>query len=78
MKLFSLLALALLASVSAQAAELRVTGAAAEELYQSLNLPEVGVRDEHGGAEFAVAKYGNLVGCQKDLDDSGTECWIQQ
>jgi hypothetical protein len=78
MKLFSLLALAILTTASAQASELRISGAAAEELYASLNLPEVGVHDEHGGPDFAVAKYGKHLGCSKDLDGANATCWFLQ
>lgn len=78
MKLFAFTALALLSASLAQAAEIRLTGAAAEELYQSLNLPETGVRDEHGGADYAVAKYGRHLGCSKDLSSGQVECWILQ
>lgn len=76
MKLFALATLALLSASHAQAAETRITGAAAQELYQSLNLPETAVRDEHGGADYAVAKYGRHFGCSKDLSSGQVECWI--
>ena len=58
--------------------ETRFSGAAAIELYASLSIPEVSVSDEHGGPAYALAKYGKLFGCQKNLDGSNTECWYIQ
>ncbi len=58
--------------------DVRINGAAAKELYQSLALSEAPVADEHGGQAFAKAKYGTLVGCEMRLDDSSTECWTIQ
>ena len=58
--------------------ETRFSGAAAVELYASLNIPEVQVSDEHGGTTNATAKFGKLIGCQKDLYNQNTECWIIQ
>ena len=58
--------------------ETRFTGAAAVELYDSLNIPETPISDQHGGSTFANGKFGKLVGCQKSLDGNATECWIIQ
>ena len=78
MKNFAFLVLTVLTfSVSAKAAEIRVTGAAAEEIYNKLNIVETLVVDEHGGSATAVAKYGKFVGCQKS-NDGLFECWILQ
>jgi hypothetical protein len=58
--------------------ETRYAGAPAAELYTSLNIAETPVSDEHGGTVFATAKYGKLIGCQKDLNSNNIECWIIQ
>lgn len=68
---------ALAASQPPQNQEVFITGPAAQEMYNSLNITEVGVHDEHGGPDFARAKYGKLIGCQKDLDGSNVQCWAE-
>ena len=78
MKKLVFLSLATLAlSISANAAEIRVHGAAAEELYKKLNIVETAVVDEHGGPVLGLAKYGKFVGCQKS-NDGLFECWIME
>lgn len=79
MKHIPRLALLLVSGVAGAAVnsnEIRIRGAAAEELFESLKIEEVFVQDEHGGPEFAVAKYGKKIGCQRDLRDGSFECWI--
>ncbi|MGE3260966.1 MAG: hypothetical protein AB7K68_04225 [Bacteriovoracia bacterium] len=74
-----ILGIALLTAASmAQAAEFRITGSAAAEMFEKLNIAEIGVRDEHGGPDFAVAKYGKNIGCQKSFSSGAVECWIFQ
>lgn len=53
-----------------------ITGDAAAELYRKLNIQEVEVRDEHGGPAFGAAKYGDKIGCQRDLEGTHYECWF--
>jgi hypothetical protein len=76
MKLAILAGLFTLSAITANAAETRITGAVAQELYAKLNITEVAVKDEHGGTTIGTAKYGKLIGCQMDLSESIFECWI--
>ena len=83
MKNTFLMTMLLVSSVFAQAASscdnvTRIGGAAALELYASLNLPETLFQDENGGPEVATGKHGKLVGCQKTLKSGTIECWIVQ
>ena len=47
----------------ATASTVRISGAAAQELYAQLNIEETEVRDEHGGPVTGQAKYGKNVTC---------------
>lgn len=75
MKFVFIAALTLISAGFAQA-ETRMTGPAAAELYNLLQVPETAVADEHGGPVYAYAKYGRHVGCQRDLASTQYECWI--
>jgi hypothetical protein len=75
MKSAFVVALTVLSAAFAQA-ETRINGSAAREMYQSLNVVETPVADEHGGPIYAYAKYGRDLGCQRDLASTQFECWI--
>ncbi len=78
MKLLALAFVSVIPAAYAQpTTELRIEGAAAQEMYDHLNLPETEVRDEHGGQAFGKAKYGQHLGCEKVYDQAPT-CWINQ
>ena len=72
------LATASLAHANDVMTETRITGAAALTMWNELNLPVTPVRDEHGGPDFADAKYGRDRGCEKQRADGSVECWILQ
>lgn len=80
---YAFLALVALSSVSASAfeiaqpVEVRISGAAARELWDSLNIPAVAVRDEHSGIQYGIAKYGTKIGCERALDSDSTYCWFK-
>lgn len=68
----------LISSQSVFASTQLVRGAEAQKLWDSLPDPIVRVHDEHGGADFAEAKYGQDLGCQRSLADGQVECWLQE
>ena len=75
---FFLVTTAVVQAELCQNTESRFVGPLAAELYASLNILETPVADEHGGSVFATAKYGKLLGCQKDLNSNNVECWTIQ
>ncbi|MGE3262869.1 MAG: hypothetical protein AB7K68_13895 [Bacteriovoracia bacterium] len=56
--------------------EVRISGVAARELYDSLALPEQRVYEEHTGMPYAKAKYGKNFGCERGIDTDSTYCWF--
>lgn len=59
------------------ASTVQIHGAEAQNLWNRLPYPIVRVHDEHGGLDYAEAKYGQDLGCQRSLADGEIECWLQ-
>ncbi len=62
--------------LAASAAQINVSGKAARELYDSLNIKAVNVVDEHSNTTYATAKYGKSFGCERSLESDSTYCWF--